>query len=1287
MTQLPNDSQSQEIGRLAQRALSTKIPRAWIETPMSGDSDYGIDYQIQLKNPQGQVEFSFYLQLKGTTNPSFNSDGTLSFAFRCSTLNFYHSQEPLVMVAVVNLKDKMDEVYNCPIYYLWLDDEWFKIYEEKLKTQESITLRIPIGQLLTAKLDVYNFYRNRFQERMALTDLSREIKPHTEDIIETISHIKNTITDKPFFLKAIEHSGDEPWIENPEGYYPTELKRIEIHQNNNRLSSARRIIEDLERNLDSMDSHEIAELWYQKANLMLLLDKSEESLGLYKDAKNLSGKIRYVVAYLEAILRFQPSHQARNILTSLEGYPNNDKRIVFLKAKCMALIGCAKEAIVLICDNHPDYIAAKLIVYTIIDDKVQLDSLIDTIDIESLKSVREKFFIHFLAGRRAYLKANNEVIQYDEIIPISGLPDADLILMQKSYRHYRQAWDLTEELGYPQDFTLLLDISPLVFTYFNNMQGLFRHFDNILKERPEHSEVIHVYSRLVFNNQDYKKAIILLRNKKCELELNDQVLLFLSYYNIKKYPEAFDVFKDIADEVLNSKINNKFSLFYVASRVAKELFEVDASEYYMSRVKMFPDADAVIALSEFIDSTEKDKPNIDLSLDMLYRKYIELGRPLFLAEQLINNLQVNTSEDADKFIDVATTITKHHELSEYDNFHYANSLITKCDYERALVIINKSLQKEHIDPNWHLLKALALHNNGEPGLAIDCIGKVLQNTQLSHDTLKMYIQLCIQFGMANEVEKTIIEVISKCNDASIKVKFLIQLFNIYSKDEENKDKRLPVLRQIGKHVNQDDCDEEGSFLMLMLTSQRTDDELQFAEWQQRLINYTKKFPDSARLKRAEINPDAPAEELLETLNKLVGVTPEKIQWWENNKLQIRNGSLRVPFAMRGYFLKDTRDIFTTWSLSKFTSEESLEFKIRHAGFSPQPDFDTLVDDASTFIFEETTLLILSELNILDHFFSKLKRFALLSTSFKNISTHAHSYIKSDASNVAEKIMSAINNHRNKLKLLDCHGKNIIDDYTSAVIDKGYVLLSDDIDMQSFVLAATTKKISANSVNVILFLMKCDILTQGDAYDLIAKLCDLGISQPNMSIQLLSDIYYYYFLQCGGGNIFSTNFTKVYDRIFSSLHTTTNAASVLIHMLVNASAFEKPLPTPNVLQILLRTLIERNPFTSLDRFVTIWFIQQCTFSLSENAEDISVHSSELSVKIFGLYKEVMCDIDPAYDDEDKIISSIIDSLKSVDKEKRSQIFTAVQRCFKPLTHSALTLQSKYQSMKFNDQYFF
>ena len=74
----------------------------------------------------------------------------------------------------------------------------------------------------------------------------------------------------------------------------------------------------------------------------------------------------------------------------------------------------------------------------------------------------------------------------------------------QSYEHYKSAWILTEELGYPQDFTLLLDISPLAFSFFNNMSELFRHFDNILRERPQHAEVVYIYTRLLFNQQNYQ---------------------------------------------------------------------------------------------------------------------------------------------------------------------------------------------------------------------------------------------------------------------------------------------------------------------------------------------------------------------------------------------------------------------------------------------------------------------------------------------------------------------------------------------------------------------------------------------------------------------------------------------------------------------------------------------------------------------------------------------------------------------------------------------------------------
>ncbi|HDU3786157.1 TPA: DUF4365 domain-containing protein, partial [Klebsiella pneumoniae subsp. pneumoniae] len=119
MNKLPKESSSQEIGRLAGRAISSKFPASWIETPQSGDSDFGIDYLIQLKDLQNNVCYSFYLQLKGTTVPNYITNGEfVSFSFKTSTLAYYYAQEPLVMVALVDLSIHLDDLSKCPIYFL-----------------------------------------------------------------------------------------------------------------------------------------------------------------------------------------------------------------------------------------------------------------------------------------------------------------------------------------------------------------------------------------------------------------------------------------------------------------------------------------------------------------------------------------------------------------------------------------------------------------------------------------------------------------------------------------------------------------------------------------------------------------------------------------------------------------------------------------------------------------------------------------------------------------------------------------------------------------------------------------------------------------------------------------------------------------------------------------------------------------------------------------------------------------------------------------------------------------
>ncbi|HDR2591042.1 TPA: hypothetical protein QCI14_005133, partial [Enterobacter ludwigii] len=230
-------------------------------------------------------------------------------------------------------------------------------------------------------------------------------------------------------------------------------------------------------------------------------------------------------------------------------------------------------------------------------------------------------------------------------------------------------------------------------------------------------------------------VILLLENKECELDLDDQVLLFLSYYNTNKLSKALSVFKTMDKDILNSALINKTTLFCIASKVARELFEISLSEHYMSQVKLFPDADIVIAFSDFLDEIEQNNNDIRTSLNSLYAKYISLGRPLYLAEQLMNHLQMKDLDEAEKIIDVASTILEHHGLSEKDNFQYANAMIAKGFYSKALELIDTSVQKEQIDPNWHFLKALALHYNGESGLAIDSIRLALDSSQLSDETL------------------------------------------------------------------------------------------------------------------------------------------------------------------------------------------------------------------------------------------------------------------------------------------------------------------------------------------------------------------------------------------------------------------------------------------------------------------------------------------------------------------------------------------------------------------------
>ncbi|HCV3310344.1 TPA: hypothetical protein OV742_003596, partial [Acinetobacter baumannii] len=136
----------------------------------------------------------------------------------------------------------------------------------------------------------------------------------------------------------------------------------------------------------------------------------------------------------------------------------------------------------------------------------------------------------------------------------------------------------------------------------------------------------------------------------------------------------------------------------------------------------------------------------------------------------------------------------------------------------------------------------------------------------------------------------------------------------------------------GDLVDQNNVQQEGDYLQLCMLYTPFENDKQIEYYQERSNRYFENFPDSTILRRGNVDVESGVENFLASLKKLTGVTPELEEQWESNKQKLRSRELPVPFFMRGNFLQNTRDVYTTWMLSKCCKEEETEYKITH---SPQ----------------------------------------------------------------------------------------------------------------------------------------------------------------------------------------------------------------------------------------------------------------------------------------------------------------------------------------------------------------
>ncbi|WP_151958125.1 DUF4365 domain-containing protein, partial [Acinetobacter guillouiae] len=1022
MENLPKEGRSQEIGRLAARALGIKLPKSWIETPLAGDTDFGIDYTIQLKSNENYVKYTFYLQLKGTTVPSYSADKTfISYDFNVSTLNNYHQQEPLVMVAVVDLSENEEDLSNCPIYYFWLEEEWFSTNQHKLKTQSTITIRIPLNNVLHTFLDVYEYYSNRILEKFAVAELKKKIQIPNKTSVESIELFTNAIAEKPLLLKSLEKQSEAPWIDNPTGEVATELKTCADFLSNNRIKDARQVLDQLEVKADSFTAHEVAEFYYQKGNLLSYEYFYDEAELQFKMAYEKNQKERYQLAYLQSKFKLD-SMPSNNELEDLVNTLDDESfSKCFIKAKSLALLKRAKEGLELLKIKYSNEVTAQMTICTIGELYVELDEIIEeNIEFEFVGE-RRKYDFNALAARRYFHKASNQIGIHGEILPFTGHPNYNIEEMKLSYVLIQKAWISARKLGYPSDVTMLIDISCLIYGYFNNFSELGSYIEEILLERPNHKEIIRPYHRVLFNSKEYKKTIELL-DKLDTLDTDECSIKILSYYYLGKSKQCLELIGLYESILLDSPRENTPAIFCTGIEIAEATFQKALVERYENIVKSLPNGEAFIAIQKFVSESNLDKTRGKEFAQDLYQTYLKLDKPFVIAEQLLTYLDPKNEQTANQIIELAEHVLSVRELSRNRYLDLAQAFFTTERWQEAESLAEKNIAKGVTISRWKLVQAAALQNQGKVGIAYRTIENVIKSEDIGREEQDFFISLSLSLGLIDNVIEFLEENLVNSTHIENIILIVRRLIAIYINRPEYGEKLKTAILKYGNFIDQNNCDQEGDYLQLCMLYGHFESDEQIKNYQERCNKYFETFPNSTVLRRGNVDIEGGVDSLLASLRELTGVTPEQEQLWESNKQKLRSRELPIPFCMRGQFLQNTRDVYTTWILSKHSKDEELEFKVIHAPQMEKDKFFELIDISKIICFEETSLLILNDLDLLDRLLKVLPKFSILESVFKKINLTTHEPISIN-NQISGTILKAIQNNIEKLQLIDDEEKD------------------------------------------------------------------------------------------------------------------------------------------------------------------------------------------------------------------------------------------------------------------------
>lgn len=1274
---LPKESDSQEIGKLAEKAFKANIPDCWRDTALEGDSDFGLDYQIQVKNSEKSIVCNFFLQLKGTKSPKFDaSKTTITHQFKVSTLNYYHKCEPLVMVVIVDLSSN-EKPKNCNIYYRWLDDDFFNSISPKLETNDTVSVNIPLSNEFSDETDILPFYTERLAHRDALNRVQESIRKSSgdRDDLYVINKLADFIEEKPVLLDVTFEKSGAPWIDNPKEHNAGLLKHVSTLIKEHRINDATQSLNKIA--YITLTDHEKAEWHSINGELSIYSGDVETSKQEYRKAYETFKSSRYKVKYYESLFQLDnlPSDgDLDDIINDLDEILIEEACVL---AKCYALQDNFEKAInVLKVFDEYEVFATKLIVASMLQKTDYINDLCSDVDLDNLND-RSRFILFFARGRNKFYQGVKWEDTTNRIIPFTGCADYDFILLEEAYNNIESAWRYAKLLGYPKDLVLLLDISVLLFPLFNNQSTLMEYFVEIIEQQQTNKEIINYYILFLFNTKQYRTLIIELDKIT---DLSPEFICFYIYANYKEQDigRVLELLETYKGTLVDKKPFNFEKIFGVGAHCARLSLDFEKEQECLDLMRCTDVGRFAYSLYELGGLDEAEGCGRLPKIEDIYKEFESNNKNLVSAESLVMALRSGDPQEADFICNVVNVILSYRELYPEENIHYAQALSTLKKWGTLETLANKVIGRGDASNIWRLIKSAALDEQGQSAEALVVLDSGLSSDDRNVEIASRYVNLCLRLGLKDRVEDRLLRLMVKCDNKQM-IGYLEALLFVYSSDPKFYNKFINALSEYGKLIDQRSEQQEGQFLSFCLSGgaiANVDMRKHIPDLDDRFQKFFSKFPKSKILRTIEFPSDDP-ESFLSVLESEFAVDEEVAKKQKSYRYQLRCKSLSVPYLIVPGVLHEIRDVFDLWHRSKYMKDQYPEYCLVHSPKNNNFAHDDAFKEGSIVFIDETSLLLLHEVELLNHFFDSVYKVSMLRGTYDRFVRCSHSMDSSLLYEFPLEILHILQKNLSKIVFMGAINENLIQEYKETIEkNKINAFCCDDLYLTEYLKLIDKNIIYFNALNVVDYLCSQSIIDDSSKYLAMSKLCGCGLHSPSIPHEDAAAALKWCVDSLRGNEVITNSlFKHVFDSLFPLNHSF--AESVILFVRIISGTIEKSivasngiksdiiivperleskiidLPKDPLKDLVAYWMIRCSTDLSLFDLLTKWFICSCQI-ISKKVVSVHINRSLTHHFLWELYSELCREkVDNNLNDSelfDKIASELM--ILTIDKQKIS-----------------------------------